>query len=199
LDVILNFIVEIDTCLIYFLNDTIRNPLFSLIMPVFDYDEYWRLPLIAAWLGVMIFGKRRGRIVGLGALVIILMTDQTSSAVLKPLFGRIRPCNVLPGLNMWHDGTWIIISDPILEVYKSSFALPSSHATNTAAQGLWWGWAYPKAKWYCWGTAFVIGYSRIYDGVHWPGDVMLGWIVGGLCFAIVWYLSNRFIPQLKKV
>ena len=197
MDAILNFIIVIDSHLMYFFNDTLHNPVFNLIMPIFDYDEIWRIPLIAAWLGVMIFGKRRARIVGLGALVLIMMTDPISAAVLKPLFDRIRPCNVLPGINMWHEGVWIVIPDPILQIYKNSPSLPSSHATNTFAQGLWWGWAYPKAKWYCYGTAFIIGYSRIYDGVHFPGDVLFGWIVGGVCFLLIWYLGNRFIPEIR--
>lgn len=184
--------------LMYFFNDTIRNPVLSFLMPAFDYDEIWRLPLAAAWLGVMIFGTRRVRIVGLFTLWLLLITDPLSSQMLKPLFERIRPCNILPGLHMWKDGAWIVLPDPVVEVYRSSFSMPSSHAANTGAQALWWGWAYPRARWYCGGCAFIIGFSRIYDGLHWPSDIFIGWIVSGLCFGIIWFVGARFVNVRYK-
>ena len=182
----------------YFFNDAIRNPIFNWLMPIFDYDHYWRIPLIIAWLALMILGKRRERLIGIGALVILALTDPISSRVIKPFIGRIRPCNVLPDLNMWKDGMWIIIPDPVIEIYRGSWSFTSSHATNTGAQALWWGWAYPKTRWLWWGFAGIIGLSRVYIGIHYPLDVLGGWILGGICFVIVWLLVDFLSKKVRK-
>jgi len=194
---LLLFLQSSDTRLMYFLNVSLRNPVFNWVMPVFDYDAAWRLPLIVGWLAVMIFGKRRGRLIGLGALALILITDPVSSRLIKPWVGRIRPCNLLPGLNMWKDGAWIVIPDPITQVYRASLSMPSSHAVNTGGQALWWGWAYPRWRWWFWGLAVTIGYSRIYDGMHFPFDVAVGWVVGAGCFLVVGFTFKRWIPGFK--
>ncbi len=70
-------------------------------------------------------------------------------------------------------------------VFEESFGIPSGHAQNSAAVfGLlaaslkrWWVWVI------CLIFIFLIGVSRIYLAVHFPQDVLLGWIVG---FIILW-------------
>ena len=74
--------------------------------------------------------------------------------------------------------------------FESSFALPSAHAQNSAAVlGLL---AATLKRWWVWGISllliFLIGVSRIYLAVHFPQDVILGWLIG---FLLVW-LFLRF-------
>jgi membrane-associated phospholipid phosphatase len=74
--------------------------------------------------------------------------------------------------------------------FESSFALPSAHSQNSAAVlGLL---AATLKRWWVWAIAllliFFIGISRIYLAVHFPQDVILGWLVG---FLLVW-LFLRF-------
>lgn len=181
----------------YFLNVTIRNPIFNSILPVFDNEHAWRIPLILLYLSVLIFGSKRTRLIGLGALILILITDPVSSRILKPLFGRIRPCNVLANLNMWKEGMWIVIPDPVLEIYRGSFSMPSSHAANMGAQALWWGWTFWRSRWMWWGIGLTVGFSRIYDGVHWPADVLVGWTVAVLSFMLVWTVWSKLFPIIQ--
>jgi len=177
--------------MMFFFNGTLHNPVFNWVMPIFHEGRVWLIPLILAWLAAMIKGDRRLRLTALLCLIVVLATDQVSSFVLKPLAARIRPCNVLGGLHLWKDGAWMITPDPVVKVYKSSFSFPSSHAANAGGQAFWWSWAYPRTRWWWIVLAFLIGFSRIYDGVHYPFDVLAGWAVGGFGFGVVWLAARK--------
>lgn len=192
-------ISRVDIWLIYFLNDTLRNPVFNWIMPIFDYDEAWRIPLFVGWGLVMLFGGVRGRWIGLGALLVLALTDPLSARLFKPLFGRIRPCNVVPGLNVWWEGGWVVVADPAIQTLKGSLSFPSSHAANIGGQVFWWSWAYPKGKYWFIAIALLIGYSRIYDGVHYPFDVLGGYLLGWISFMIIWWATTRWGPESLRL
>ena len=78
---------------------------------------------------------------------------------------------------------------------ETSFGVPSGHAQN--AISVWGILAAGIRKWWAWLTAviiiFFIGLSRLYLGVHFPHDVLLGWLIGGL---LLW-LMVRFWKPLK--
>jgi membrane-associated phospholipid phosphatase len=73
---------------------------------------------------------------------------------------------------------------------ETSFGIPSNHAQNATV--VWGILAAALRKWWAWLAAILliglIGFSRLYLGVHFPQDVVLGWLIGGL---ILW-LTLRF-------
>lgn len=91
--------------------------------------------------------------------------------VLKPLLARPRP----PGA-----GELIGIAP--------SYSLPSGHAANAAAvftgialvaSVIWWRRAQRRAIWaVAVAATLLVGASRVWLGVHWPSDVVAGWLVG---------------------
>jgi undecaprenyl-diphosphatase len=115
----------------------------------------------------MIKGGRKGRVVGLLLIPILTMSDQMSSSVLKPLFGRIRPCHALEQVRL-------------LVGCGGRLSFPSSHATNMSAVALLFAYFYRKGVIWFMSIAFFVGFSRIYVGVHYPGDVLFGFLVGSI-------------------
>lgn len=123
----------------------------------------------------------RGRVTVLALICLIPLTDQISATVLKPIFERPRPCREEAGI------------EGVRVRYRCSGrgSFPSSHATNIAGVALLLGWRYRRAAWLAALIAFLVGYSRIYLGVHYPGDVVGGWLLGLALGAGVIWLAGR--------
>lgn len=113
------------------------------------------------------------QVIGLRVAIIFLMGN-TLNSFFKLLFHNPRP--------YW-------ISDSVKAYsHETSFGLPSGHAQTAATM---WGWlaCEIKKRWFTITAlilAFLIGISRLYLGVHFLSDVLLGWLLGGL---LVWVFS----------
>ncbi|MGC8774889.1 MAG: phosphatase PAP2 family protein [Chlorobaculum sp.] len=121
-------------------------------------------------------------------LLSVGLADFTASGIFKPLFHRVRPCFALEGVRLLVD-------------QSHSWSFASSHAANSTAIAslvwlfFWRGETVDKVF-----TVIVIAYasmvafSRIYVGVHYPGDV-LGGVVIGLASAAVIYTAFAWIVK----
>lgn len=108
----------------------------------------------------------------------VLLTSASVNSILKVFVGWPRP--------FW-------VSDRIKPyAFESSYGLPSGHAQNSLA--LWGRMAagLKRARWVI-GLAiliFLISISRLYLGVHFPSDVIAGWIVAGILLALFLWLER---------
>lgn len=101
----------------------------------------------------------------------ILFADQFTSAFMKPFFERLRPC---------HDPRW----EGIVHNFGKCgglYGFASSHASNSFAIAMLINLSlkgkYKFLPWlFLWATLF--SYTRIYLGVHYPSDVIVGALVG---------------------
>ena len=73
----------------------------------------------------------------------------------------------------------------------------SSHAANTFGVAVFLSFLFSR-KWVTAGLlvwATFVSYSRIYLGVHYPGDVLVGAIVGAGIGSAVWFVSSRLLGR----
>jgi len=112
----------------------------------------------------------------LAAILLIAATDSLAHYVIKPIAHRERPCATLP--NGEHVVPWIRLPDGAR--WDESF--PSSHALNNFAIATFFIVLFPnkRSMYWLYLAAFIISVSRIYEGLHYPSDVIGGAGIGVL-------------------
>jgi undecaprenyl-diphosphatase len=125
--------------------------------------------------------------------LLILMTDQFTTGLMKPLFERLRPSHEpsLHGLVHLVDG-----------YVGGNYGFASSHAANTFGVAMVLSCLLrrekPWIKWLFLWAAFV-SYTRIYLGLHYPGDIIVGALVGVLFGWLVFklYIQTGIFVQKR--
>jgi membrane-associated phospholipid phosphatase len=128
-----------------------------------DYSKLW----IAAAVLQAALGGRRGRRAAVAGLASVGVAAAVANLALKPLGGRRRPERVVEQVPV---ARWARM--------PGSTAFPSGHSASAFAYATGVGHVLPIASIPLLGLAAVVSYSRVHVGVHYPGDVVAGALVG---------------------
>ena len=181
------------------LNVKAATPVLDILMPIITDFRRSRIVLLLVWAFLVLFGGTRGRWVALMLIPLVAATDQLSASLIKPLVARSRPCDVLGSVHFWYGPEgWITTPAEVIRSYKSSFSFPSSHATNITGAMLFLGLAFRKTLWPMLCVALVVSYSRVYIGVHWTSDVIVGMALGALLGWLAWIAFKKIYKALSK-
>lgn len=161
----MNTIAELDVSLFYLINHGWANGFLDVVFPwITRLQHFWpAILLLVLWLAV--FGGRRGRWCLLAVGVAVALSDPLTARVLKPEFERIRPCIALEDVRL-------------LASRKASLSFPSAHAVNLFAVVAVFARYVPRSLWVGVPIAIAVSVSRVYIGVHYPGDILVGAVVG---------------------
>lgn len=176
---IIDLLNSIDHRLFFFFNVTGANRFFDFLMPLITEKKNLQIPVIIFWFLLIWKGGKNGRIAAFILIPVIIASDQISSSVIKPLVGRLRPCKTLENFRLLvHCG--------------GALSFTSSHAANFAAGATVLVYFLRKLSALWISIALLIGFSRIYVGVHYPFDVLGGFLLGSSLALTIIYLS-RFL------
>jgi undecaprenyl-diphosphatase len=187
----IDFFLELDKNLFLELNSYHAAWLDSIMVYVTETLVWIPLYIIIAYFIFKVYGKKAILILICIALT-ILLADQITSSLMKPFFARLRPTHDPELENLVH-----IVGD-----YRGGqFGFASSHAANTFGLALFIFLLFRdktrQVRWmFVW--ALVVAYSRIYLGVHYPGDIIVGAVVGMICATGCFYLYKRVSIAIDK-
>ena len=183
-----DFFTDIDTQLFLFLN-SLHIPYFDCFMKIFSGKFIWA-PMYASILYIL-FRRYQWKAVScftIAICLVILCTDQLCASIIRPIFERLRPSNIdNPISSLVH----------IVDGYRGGkYGFPSCHAANSFALAAFLIPLFSKRRF----TIFILSwatlnaYSRIYLGVHYPGDLIVGGLIGA-CIGLIWYYIAKKVVK----
>ncbi len=182
---------EWDQSLLLYLNSFHLDPIDPIMYQLTQTLPWVPMYLFLSYLVWKVYGKQCWWVfIAIG--LTILFADKTASGIFKPYFERLRPCHEpnLQGLvyNFRHCG--------------GMYGFASSHASTSFSVAtimtLVLGTTYPALRWlFLWAAFF--SFTRIYLGVHYPGDVLVGALIGILsawsAYHIMLWVKRKIIPD----
>ena len=185
----IDFLTRIDTELFLFLNGLHvdwLDPVMTFISGKITWAPFY---IVLLFLVIKNY-KKQSIIIIIGIILLIVCSDQVSSGIFKPIFERPRPCHNeaikdLVYLPNGHCG--------------GAYGFISSHACNTFALAAFLTLIlkkyYKKIAYVMFIWATLVAYSRIYMGVHYPGDVIAGTAVGAIIGVIIAKVADKIINR----
>jgi undecaprenyl-diphosphatase len=174
----INTLVEIDKNLMVFLNKTISNSIFDILMPIITNQNFLAIIGVILIIYLGYFGEKKGRITLLVLLFAAGMSDAICAQIIKPWVGRIRPSHeFIEYINL-------------LVSKGGKWSFPSNHAANSFAFATVLSYFYDKNKIILFSIASAIAFSRVYVGVHYPMDIFFGGLIG---YTISWVILSIWV------
>ncbi|MGQ9569838.1 MAG: glycosyltransferase family 39 protein [Thermodesulfovibrionales bacterium] len=177
-------LLEVDTFIFFFINRDLQNRLFDVLMPFITGKAYL---LILPFIGWLFYKEwKKATIVFVIALASFAISDWVSDA-LKHFIQRQRPCNILEGIHL-------------LIGCSNSYSMPSNHAINVFAFTIPFLVLFKnKIRYVFLIIALFVGFSRVYVGVHYPSDILIGGMLGmGIAISIIGLYKKVIENYVKR-
>jgi undecaprenyl-diphosphatase len=177
-------LIDLDHKVFIFLNG-LGSETFDGLWLIITKQLYWSpLFLLIFYLLQKKLGWKKFGYYILFTAVLILISDQTAN-LFKNSFQRLRPCNLEE------------LKD-IIRVVKtsSSFSFYSGHATNSMASTVFAFMIlkqYYKHSYLLFLFPLIFAFSRIYLGLHFPSDILTGYLFGATFGFICYKLYQKYI------
>ena len=178
-------LLSIDESLFRFINLKLANPVFDVLMPFLSGNPFF-IPAVVITVLLMLWrGGSTGRIYVLMIAILLGLGDPFVCNPLKHYFARPRPFVTLPdarrpGTDKMADPSADTNGATAPKLRRAMNSMPSAHAFNWGALTMITLIYYRRSWRFMVPLALAISFSRIYNGVHYPSDVLAGLLLGAI-------------------
>ena len=199
---------SIDESVFRFINQKLANPVFDVLMPFLSGNPLFIPAIVIIVVLVLWRGGCKGRVYALMIAILLGLGDPFVCNPLKHYFERPRPFVTLPGVRRYgkdaddmaaqnEGGQAAVAAKP------KRNSMPSAHAFNWGALTLI-TFVYYRRSWrFVLPLGIAVSFSRVYNGVHYPSDVLVGFLLGAvygfsglIAISTLWSsLGKKFFPK----
>ena len=183
-------IIELDQIIFLFLNG-FHTLWLDPIMWVISSTTFW-YPFYAVLIGCMILKRRKDIWVTLLVVTLMIILSDQSADWIKDHVHRLRPT---------HNPSIAGLVHTVNGYRGGDYGFVSSHASNAFAVAVFTSFFFTR-RWITslmvvW--ALIISYSRIYLGVHYPLDVIVGGLSGCVAGSLMFYLDQWVVRKINPI
>jgi membrane-associated phospholipid phosphatase len=203
----MHWLQSLDTALFHFINGTLSNPFFDWLMPLLSgVGVPWLIAVVIALPVILFFANTRLKICALLMVLVVALGDPLVVGSIKNAIARPRPFVTLPDARLFGEtgkGYVAPLPDGTLPAGANTHSMPSAHAANWFAMATVAFLFYRRSAWFMFPLAAAVAFSRVYNGVHYPGDVLVGAVLGcGYAIALlvsaqaIWnFIGRKIFPN----
>lgn len=189
----IDFLNEIDAAVLLFFNG-MHAPFLDRFMVLFTGRFIW-IPMYATIFLLLVrhSGMKRAWVYALGIGLAILLTDQLCASYIRPVIERLRPSNPSNPLSEFV----LVVNN-----YRGGpYGFPSCHSANSFALATFMAQLFRRRRLtvFIFGWAVLNSYTRLYLGVHYPGDLLVGAVIGSafgyVCCRLSEMADRMFFPE----
>jgi undecaprenyl-diphosphatase len=201
-----SWLAQLDVSLFKLINQDLSSEYLDPLMILLSSEALWVVVALVYLVTITFKLRRFPWLFTLAMSVSVGMTDVISYRVLKPAFDRQRPCHE-PSLEVRnvkehcggkhslpsnHAANGMAVAMMILLLQRRNYRVESSAraGSGSALSGFW---VSPGAMAIFF--SFWVGYSRVYLGVHYPGDILLGFITGASVSGLFYLVFRRIFAN----
>ena len=167
---------KLDNYILFIIEKYVHNRYLDIIMPIVTLTANLGIIWIVIAIGLIL--DKPYRLIGYSVLLTLFISTIVGEGIIKHIVRRVRPCNKQENISM-------ICFKP------NSYSFPSGHTLSSFAAAEMLSLYFSQYRLVFMAIAFFIALSRLYLYVHYPTDVLAGFIIGMLCSKVLFIMLQE--------